>query len=200
LGNNINFAANFLFMQRFKIAVIILFSLILCSGIGCKPKYRQADVPTQDSLPDKEAIIKANQQIVRDNIKTIRDSAVNRKWNLVQTGTGVFYHRYDEKPGPRAGKISPGDRVSLVYKLSLLDGTECYSSSNSGVKQFVVEKSEAEAGLHEVVQLLQPGDSARIVIPPHRAFGLVGDGNRIPSQATLVYEIRIIAVGQQVLN
>jgi FKBP-type peptidyl-prolyl cis-trans isomerase len=61
----------------------------------------------------------------------------------------------------------------------------------SGPKVFRVEKSEAESGLHEAVQLLHQGDSARLVLPPHLGFGMVGDGNKIPPRAILVYMIKI---------
>ena len=63
-----------------------------------------------------------------------------------------------------------------------------------------MEQSEAELGLHEAMKFLHPGDSARIVIPPQRAFGLTGDGNLIPPRAILVYEIRIDSVARHLNN
>ena len=103
----------------------------------------------------------------------------------------IWKKLYNPKKNDESGEIEPGDGVSLTYNLNLLDGTPCYSSKEQGLKQFFVEKSDAEQGLHEAVQFMHPGDSALIIIPPHRAFGLTGDGNRIPPGAILVYEIRI---------
>ena len=85
----------------------------------------------------------------------------------------------------------------LDYRLELLDGTHLYSSTTDGLKRFIVDQSEAELGLHEAVKLLHPGDSARLVLPPHLAFGLMGDGNRIPKRATLVYHLKIVSVVSQ---
>lgn len=181
-------------MRIFKIFIwfFVIVSPML-SG-GCKPKYRQQDKPALSSAPDQESIYRSNQMMIRQNAKGIRDQAANKGWKLTETGTGVFYQVYKPLIKNQSEHIEPGDLVSLTFNLSLLDGTECYSSKNMGIKQFVVEKSEAESGLHEAVQLLHPGDSALIVIPPHRAFGLAGDGNRIPPQAILVYRIRVDSV------
>jgi FKBP-type peptidyl-prolyl cis-trans isomerase FkpA len=186
-------------MQR-TIFQVMLLLLLLPVIEGCKPKYRQQEMPLTDSMTDPDSVIRLNQMIIKQNAQNIRDHATGSEWKLKETGTGVFYQIFRTKASDRSRKIVPGDRVSLTYTLKLLDGTVCYSSAKSGLKQFVVEKSQAEQGLHETVQLLHPGDSALVVIPPHRAFGLVGDGNRIPPGATLVYEIRVDAVSADRIN
>jgi FKBP-type peptidyl-prolyl cis-trans isomerase len=172
----------------------LLFLCLITVLVGCKPKYTHQEMPAVVPYPDQESIYRSNQSMIRQNTKMIRDRAALKGWVLKDTGTGVFYQVLKSGKAIRESKIEPGDVVSLDFRLSLLDGQELYSSKNQGPKQFVVEKSEAEAGLHEAVQYLHPGDSARIVIPPHRAFGLTGDGNKIPPRAILVYEIRVDSV------
>jgi FKBP-type peptidyl-prolyl cis-trans isomerase len=163
---------------------------------GCKPRYKQQDNPAVSAYPEQESIYRSNQLMIKQDIKSIRDRAAAKGWKLTETGTGVFYQIISTKRHAPLIKIGQGDRVELTYKLSLLDGTECYSSVNLGPKQFIVDKSEAELGLHETIKLLSPGDSALIVIPPYRAFGLSGDGDRIPPRSILVYEIRIDSVAR----
>ncbi|TSA34041.1 MAG: hypothetical protein D4R64_12820 [Porphyromonadaceae bacterium] len=183
-------------MRSFKFLVVLLIIVSSFAAGGCKPKYRQQDKPVNTSFPDQESIYRSNQLMIKQNAKSIRDQAAIKGWDLTETGTGVFYHLYNLLKKNKSKKIEPGDWVWLTYKLSLLDGTECYASEKQGLKQFVVEKSEAEPGLHEAMQYLHPGDSALVIIPPHRAFGLAGDGNRIPPRAILVYEIRIDSVAR----
>jgi len=184
-------------MKLFAVSTAVVCCLAVC---GCKPKYRQQDQPINSHAPDQESVYQANQKMIRQDAEAIRDQALRKGWNLTETGTGIFYQVFGPKGKKLSKKIAPGDRVFLTYDLRLLDGTECYSSKNLGLKQFVVEKSEAEPGLHEVIQFLHPGDSALIILPPHRAFGLVGDGNRIPPRAILVYEIRIDSVARYETN
>jgi FKBP-type peptidyl-prolyl cis-trans isomerase FkpA len=181
-------------MNNFKGSVFVLIIILTVSAAGCKTKYRQQEIPAASTTPNQESLYLSNQSMIRENASEIRKQAAGKGWNLTETGTGVFYQILSANGKMQAKSIVPGDRVSLVYKLSLLDGTECYSSKIRGLKQFVVEKSEAEPGLHEAVQYLHQGDSALIVIPPHRAFGLTGDGDRIPPRAILIYEIRVDSV------
>lgn len=187
-------------MPEFKVIAVLAIIVFSFAANGCKPKYNQSDKPGNASFPDQESIYRSNQLMIRQNAVLIRELAAKKGWNLTETGTGVFYQVLGSRKMVRSRNIEPGDRLSLSFKLSLLDGTECYSSDNQGVKKFVVEKSEAEPGLHEVMQLLQPGDSARVILPPHRAFGLAGDGNCIPPQAILIYEIRIDLVDRMLNN
>jgi FKBP-type peptidyl-prolyl cis-trans isomerase len=39
--------------------------------------------------------------------------------------------------------------------------------------------------------MLKPGGEAIFIIPPFLAYGFVGDGNKIPSRAVIVYNITV---------
>lgn len=178
---------------------VFLFQLLILMSLGsvsCKSRYRQPEQEAKSPYPDQESIFRANQAILKQNDQSIRDQATIKGWKLSETGSGVFYQIFTASKKHPDQRIAPGDWVSLSYRLNLLDGTECYSSKGKGLKQFIVNKSEAEPGLHEAIQFLRPGDSALIIIPPHRAFGLTGDGNRIPPRAILVYEIHVDSVAR----
>lgn len=181
-------------MRGVTFITFLIFSGSILIFSSCKPKYRQQERAVNQLIPDQESIYRSNQSMVRQYANTIREHAINKKWVLNETGTGVFFQIINQKKKNQAAKIIAGDWVSLSYRLSLLDGTECYASKNKGLKQFVVGKSEAEPGLHDAIQFLHSGDSAIIVIPPQRAFGLTGDGDRIPPRAILVYEISVDSV------
>ena len=183
-------------MHCIKFRYILLINVVALSFYCCKPKYLRQEQSANDQFPDKETIYRSNQLMIRQYANSIREKAVNSGWKLSETGTGVFYQLIDQRQKNQKQNIVTGDWVSLTYKLSLLDGTFCYSSNKQGYKQFAVDKSEAEPGLHEAIKFLHAGDSARIIIPPQRAFGLTGDGNMIPPKATLVYEIRVDSVAR----
>jgi FKBP-type peptidyl-prolyl cis-trans isomerase len=42
--------------------------------------------------------------------------------------------------------------------------------------------------------MMRAGDKARFVIPPHLAYGLLGDENRIPARAIIVYQLELVEV------
>ncbi len=49
-----------------------------------------------------------------------------------------------------------------------------------------------EAGLNQGLRMLKPGGEAIFILPPFLAYGLKGDGNKIPSRSVIVYEIKIL--------
>lgn len=102
-----------------------------------------------------------------------------------------FYYRCVEKGG--GSKIKEGSVVLYAYKIHLIDGTPLDSSATE-LAQIIVDKSGGIAGLHEGLKLFSEGDSAQLIFTPHLAYGLLGDGEKIPSRATLVYDIRIKSV------
>ncbi len=54
--------------------------------------------------------------------------------------------------------------------------------------------SEVESGLHHGVKHLSVGDKAKFILPSHLAFGTYGDGEKIPSKATLLYDLELIEI------
>ena len=101
---------------------------------------------------------------------------------------------YKEGKGKKA---ETGDIVKINYKTSLLNGVNIYSSDESGAKEFEVGKAHVESGLEEGILLLKVGDKAKFIIPSHLGFGLLGDENKIPSKAALVYDIELISIEKQ---
>jgi len=174
---------------------ILLSGLILLLVASCHTGNKPSDSDQSNKEVTAEQLYQVNQYLVRQDASAIKAEAARRNWNLTETPTGLFYEllkKAKETPPP-SRKIIPGMRVELAYSIELMDGTPCYSSNEEGPKQFLVEKTEAERGLHEAVQLFGPGDSILLIVPPQLAFGLMGDGNRIPARAILVYHIKILS-------
>ncbi len=117
--------------------------------------------------------------------------AFNKQHNLhlKESETGLWYKIDKTGHGKTA---SEGRQITLKYKVSLLDGTPCYSSDSLGPKTFTVGKGGVESGLEEGVTMLREGDRAMFVLPPHLADGLPGDGDRIPARSIIVYEVEVL--------
>ena len=78
--------------------------------------------------------------------------------------------------------------------IRLLNGETIYRSENKGIKEFLIGKGGVESGLEEGILLLHQGDKARFIIPSHLAFGLLGDSDKIPEKASLVYDVELIKI------
>lgn len=140
--------------------------------------------------PDDDNMIRANRYLNSRDMLVVKGYIERHGLKMSLSDFG-FYYRCVEKGG--AKKIEKGSVVLYTYKVRLIDGT-LLDSSNTELSQIVVDKSDGIAGLHEGLKYFHEGDSAQFIFIPHFAYGLVGDGDKIPSRATLVYEVRIKSV------
>ncbi len=170
----------------------IVVLLFCCTFIAsCKKDVRVVLETKDDSKKEEQLIFELNQKKMRQE-KVRIDAFVERmNWDMVETSTGVRYMIYKAGNG-----ISPTseDIVVIDFDIKLLDGTECYSSKLNGPENFKVDRDNVESGLHEVMKYLRQGDKAKVILPSHRALGLIGDQDKIPMNATLVYDIHLLRV------
>lgn len=139
----------------------------------------------------KESLEEVNKLLVDKDTEQIKSFVERRGWEMQLSESGLWYMIYHEGTGER---IKKGDAITLNYNVWLLNGTLCYSSDELGPKRFLVGKGGVETGLEEAVLLLKLGSKARFVLPPHLAYGLIGDENRIPARASIIYDIEILKI------
>ncbi len=129
-------------------------------------------------------------RIMHENEEVDIENYIERVgWNMQTTATGLRYHVYENGDG-RKGE--DGLVAVYNYEVKLINGTVCYSSDQNGTKQFLIGKSAVEGGLNEAMSILRAGDRAKLILPSHLAFGLVGDDDCVPRRAILIYDLQII--------
>lgn len=108
----------------------------------------------------------------------------------VTTKTGLVYQSITEGSG---ASPAASDTVKVHYKGTFPDGREFDSSYKRG--------EPTEFPLNRVipcwtegVQKMKPGGKARLTCPAAIAYGERGAGNVIPPNATLHFEIELLAV------
>ncbi len=174
-------------MMRIRLLIVIIGLFALP---GCKEKIQQP--VTEVNMNElKEPLMKVNRKMSREEKLAIDGFVKRRNWNMTETGTGVRYMITEQ--GSQEIPAS-GDVVIIDFEISLLDGTICYSSKETGPEHFVVDYDNIESGLHEAIKYLHKGDKAIIIIPSHRAFGLAGDMAKIPPLSTVIYNIHVLDI------
>ncbi|MBC7695400.1 MAG: FKBP-type peptidyl-prolyl cis-trans isomerase [Burkholderiales bacterium] len=146
----------------------------------------------------KKQFIKANQQLVIKESDEMDYYQKSHNMAFIKTTIGIRYFVY--KASLKGDSIQNDDIIKINYKVSLLDGTECYSSKTDGIKEFMVGRENIEDGLHKAVLFLKSGDKALVLIPSHLAHGLLGDSKKIPPQSPIMYDVEIVSVKKQTLN
>lgn len=143
----------------------------------------------------KQQFVKANQQLVVKENDEMDYFQKSHNMSFVKTNDGIRYYVY--KPSAKGDSIADGDVIKMNYTVSLLDGTECYSSKKDGAKEFMVGMENIENGIHKAVLYLKAGDKALILIPSHLAHGLLGDSKKIPPQSPILYDVEILSVKKE---
>lgn len=108
------------------------------------------------------------------------------------TESGLRYQIIQKGDGVKAEK---GKTVSVHYKGALPDGTVFDSSFKRNQPiDFQLGVGQVIPGWDEGIALLNVGDKARLVIPSDLAYGSAGAGGVIPPNATLVFDVELVAV------
>ncbi len=109
-----------------------------------------------------------------------------------ETPSGLRYKIVEKGNGPKPEK---GQTVSVHYKGMFTDGSVFDSSYNRGEPiSFPIGNGHVIAGWDEGIMLLHQGDKARFVIPSNLAYGETGAGGVIPPNATLIFDVELLAV------
>lgn len=137
----------------------------------------------------KESLIKANKGLVSLDKERIEAFVKRHNWDMETSKTGLWYQIYEHGTGDSA---QSGKVATLNFEVSLLDGTLCYTSDSIGPKRFLIGQGGVESGLEEAILMMRVGDKARFVMPPHLAHGLIGDEDKIPARATIVYKVDLL--------
>ena len=109
---------------------------------------------------------------------------------MKKTNTGLYYKITKDGAGPFPSK---GDKVSVHYKGTLLDGTVFDSSYQRNQPiEFDIGLGQVIPGWDEGIMLLNKGAGARFVIPSNLAYGSQGAGGIIPPNSTLIFEVELL--------
>ena len=108
------------------------------------------------------------------------------------TLSGVEY--WDIKVGTGATAVA-GKKLSMHYTGWLTDGKKFDSSFDRGEPfEFTLGKGQVIKGWDEGVAGMKVGGKRQLKIPPAAGYGARGAGNVIPPNATLIFDVELVAV------
>lgn len=151
---------------------------------------RQAIQAFQKQMMEKqaEAMKKQAEKNKADGEKFLAENA--KKEGVKTLPSGLQYREI----APGTGKSPKAtDNVTVHYKGTVIDGTEFDSSYKRG-EPATFPVSGVIAGWTEALQLMREGAKWQLFIPSKLAYGERGAGGTIGPNATLIFDVELIAV------
>jgi FKBP-type peptidyl-prolyl cis-trans isomerase len=148
----------------------------------------------QTAIMDMRKKLSAKRQIAaEDNKKQGQEFLTEnaKKEGVKTTPSGLQYEILNQGKGPIPKDT---DRVQVNYVGKLLDGTEFDSSFQRG-KPSTFSVKGVIPGWTEALLMMPVGSKWRIVVPSELAYKEHGAGSKIGPNATLVFEIELVGIG-----
>ena len=156
-------------------------------GNDLKISEQESNVILQDffgklAKKAQSANVEAGQKFLSENAK---------RNGVVTTKSGLQYEVLVEGTG-----VSPkeNDKVTVHYHGTLIDGTVFDSSVDRG-KPATFPVNGVIPGWVEALQLMNQGAKYKLFIPSELAYGERGAGGSIGPNATLIFEVELISIG-----
>ena len=119
-------------------------------------------------------------------------SSVKKETALMTTASGLQYKDYSVGKGD---KPHAGDRIKVHYTGKLQDGSVFDSSVKRGEPiEFTLGIGQVIRGWDEGLLTMQVGGKRQLVIPPALAYGPQGRPPVIPPNATLIFDVELVAI------
>ncbi|MDA0840961.1 MAG: FKBP-type peptidyl-prolyl cis-trans isomerase [Planctomycetota bacterium] len=111
----------------------------------------------------------------------------------ITTDSGLTYTDLKEGSGRVA---APGNAVSVLYTGWLTDGKMFDSTSKRGNAPFGFKLGAGQVikGWDEGVAGMKIGGKRKLTIPPELGYGARGASGAIPPNATLIFEVELLAL------
>ncbi len=168
---------------KYLLFVLALAALLPACGGGdaaATPPPPTAAAPAEAQPTDTPAPPDAGQAANQTSEENFVTTASGLKYEIVEEGTG-------ELP-------QPGQLVRVHYTGTLEDGTKFDSSYDRKEPiEFILGHGQVIPGWDEGISLLKVGRKAKLIIPPELAYGARGAGGVIPPNATLKFDVELLA-------
>jgi peptidylprolyl isomerase len=129
-------------------------------------------------------------------LATFALAAPARAQPVVRTASGltIIDTKVGSGPSPKPGQTCVMNYTGWLYENGK-KGKKFDSSFDSGKPfSFPIGQRQVIAGWDEGVASMKVGGKRTLIIPPHLAYGEKGAGGVIPPNATLIFDVELLAV------
>ncbi|MCO6437373.1 MAG: peptidylprolyl isomerase [Phycisphaerae bacterium] len=174
-------------LKEVPIEPVVIHDVRLVSEFNAVALDRLIEVRREEARRREQEAIEEQQRRLAETADALRSECTEP---METTESGVQYCVV--RHGAGAIPIE-GDQVLLNFRGRLPDGSvlnDTFADPNPPRKRL----SELIPGLREVVMQMREGSRYNAIIPPEQAFGAEGVPGRIPSNATILFEVELLEI------
>lgn len=169
----------------------ILFSVFVISCLwSCEKKVTQYPVSYNN-----DDFLKRSQErgkiLLQEEIEWFETYMKNSELTFQKTESGLWISNSGQKTATMA---NVGDYVNFTYQVYDLDNNLIYSYAQVGEHQAILGKANYTRGIHSALQLIEPGQEAKLLLPSFLAYGGFGDRDKIGPNQPIIVDLKINAI------
>ena len=169
--------------------------LLLIFMVSCGSPAPRKPVLRKTSTFLKESVV-FNKKMNENEEKAF--AAIMEKDSLTQyiASPSGFWYTFNKKSAD-AKLPEIGDQVFYTFAVYDINNTLIYNAEEIGEQTYVVDKQEIIEGLRNALKLMSAGDAATFLFPSHKAYGYLGDSNKIEINQPLIYKVQLIKINRK---
>ncbi len=153
----------------------LFFIFLMLIGVSCKkPEARR---------PKKHGTTNFYKEVIEKNKKlnTLEKKRLEKLISLdtirkYHSSANGFWYAYVKKDTVNTNFPKFEDIVQIQYNITDINGNIIYDNQE---RVYKVDKEDFIPALQDGIKLMKKGETITFVIPSYRAFGVVGDGNKV---------------------
>jgi len=168
----------------------LLFIFIMLIMVSCKQ--------TEARRPKKHGTTNFYKEVIEKN-KKLNALEKKRLEKLISLDTiqkyhssaNGFWYTYHKKDTLSTSKPKFEDLVQIEYNIADINGNIIYDTQE---RVYKIDKEDFIPALQDGIKLMKKGETITFVIPSYRAFGVVGDGNKITVNQPIKSTVTLIDI------
>ncbi|MFY0631221.1 MAG: gliding motility-associated peptidyl-prolyl isomerase GldI [Flavobacteriaceae bacterium] len=180
--------------MRYSYLILLFFVIVSCST----PEARRPVEP-----PKTHTLASATGQLKKINkIEEAKVLAYIKNDSLVtyETSSNGYWFQYLEKKENQKTSLETGTTVTISYEILDLNDQVIYSKEELGAKEYIIDKEDFMLALQSGIKMMNIGETIKFVIPSPQAYGIIGDGNKIGINQSIISIVTLINIKEALKN
>lgn len=107
-----------------------------------------------------------------------------------------FWYAYTLSKKNKKYRAKTNDIVIFACQIETMNGEIMYRFTDLGQQSYKVDKQDIVKGLQEGLKLMKEGEECIFLLPSYKAYGYMGDENKIKRNQPLLYRVKLIKINK----